>query len=205
MKSSEKKYFPMFVDLTDKKVVVAGAGTIAKRRIRAMLEFTEHLTVIAPEVNPELRTLEEQGKLTVLRKAYEREDLYDAALVIAATNDKKTNEDIYAACKCLGIPVNVCNDRDKCDFYFPGIATCGNTVIGVSTNGREKRRQQALAKQMEKQGACCSAEADLEKACKTALQRADQEGFDVVLFAGSLYLIGAARGILRHILEEKRK
>ena len=84
MKSSEKKYFPMFVDLTDKKVVVAGAGTIAKRRIRAMLEFTEHLTVIAPEVNPELRTLEEQGKLTVLRKAYEREDLYDAALVIAA-------------------------------------------------------------------------------------------------------------------------
>ena len=25
MKSSEKKYFPMFVDLTDKKVVVAGA------------------------------------------------------------------------------------------------------------------------------------------------------------------------------------
>ena len=131
----------MFVDLTDKKVVVAGAGTIAKRRIRAMLEFTEHLTVIAPEVNPELRTLEEQ--------AYEREDLYDAALVIAATNDKKTNEDIYAACKCLGIPVNVCNDRDKCDFYFPGIATCGNTVIGVSTNGREKRRQQALAKQIE--------------------------------------------------------
>ena len=129
--------------------MVAGAGTIAKRRIRVMLEFTEHLTVIAPEVNPELRTLEEQGKLTVLRKAYEREDLYDAALVIAATNDKKTNEDIYAACKCLGIPVNVCNDRDKCDFYFPGIATCGNTVIGVSTNGREKRRQQALAEQIE--------------------------------------------------------
>ena len=149
MKSSEKKYFPMFVDLTDKKVVVVGAGTIAKRRIRAMLEFTEYLTVIAPEVNPELRTLEEQGKLTVLRRAYEREDLYDAALVIAATNDKKMNEDIYAACKCLGIPVNVCNDRDKCDFYFPGIATCGNTVIGVSTNGREKRRQQALAEQIE--------------------------------------------------------
>lgn len=149
MKSSERKYFPMFVDLIDKKVVIVGAGTIAKRRIRAMVGFTEHLTVIAPEVNPELRTLEEQGKLTVLRRAYEREDLYDAALVIAATNDKKMNEDIYAACKCLGIPVNVCNDRDKCDFYFPGIALCGNTVIGVSTNGREKRRQQALAEKVE--------------------------------------------------------
>ena len=74
--------------------------------------------MIAPEVNPELRTLEEQGKLTVLRKAYEREDLYDAALVIAATNDKKTNEDIYAACKCLGIPVNVCNDRETSAIFI---------------------------------------------------------------------------------------
>ena len=140
MKSSEKKYFPMFVDLTDKKVVVAGAGTIAKRRIRAMLEFTEHLTVIAPEVNPELRTLEEQGKLTVLRKAYEREDLYDAALVIAATNDKKTNEDIYAACKCLGIPVNVCNDRDKCDFYFPGIFMQDELVVGITASGLDHKK-----------------------------------------------------------------
>lgn len=56
MKSSEKKYFPMFVDLTDKKVVVAGAGTICEAQDPGMREFTEHLTVIAPEVNPELRT-----------------------------------------------------------------------------------------------------------------------------------------------------
>ena len=98
----------MFVDLTDKKVVIAGAGTIAKRRIRSMIEFTDHLYVIAPEVNKELKEMEEAGKLTILRKTYEREDLYDASLVIAATNDHKINQDIYAACKCLGIPVNVC-------------------------------------------------------------------------------------------------
>ena len=45
----------MFVDLTDKKVVVAGAGTIAKRRIRALAEFTDRLVVVAPEVNQELK------------------------------------------------------------------------------------------------------------------------------------------------------
>ena len=86
--------------------------------------------------------------------------------------------------------------------YFAQITK--DFVVTEPDNPR-KMTAQALAKQMEKQGACCSAEADLEKACKTALQRADQEGFDVVLFAGSLYLIGAARGILRHLLEEKRK
>ena len=145
MKKNGNPYFPMFVDLTDKKVVIAGAGTIAKRRIRSMIEFTDHLYVIAPEVNKELKEMEEAGKLTILRKTYEREDLYDASLVIAATNDHKINQDIYAACKCLGIPVNVCQDRDRCDFYFPGLAMQDNLVVGVSTSGQEKKRQKGIA------------------------------------------------------------
>lgn len=149
MSSEVKRYFPMFVDLTDKKVVVAGAGTIAKRRIRALVEFTRCLYVIAPEVNQELKELEEAGRLTILRKTYEREDLYDASLVIAATNDKKVNQDIYLACKCLGIPVNVCNDKERCDFFFPQVALHENVVVGVSTSGHEKKGQKGLAGRMQ--------------------------------------------------------
>jgi siroheme synthase-like protein len=139
MKNRKKHYFPMFVDLSDKKVVVAGAGTIAKRRIRTLISFTDHLVVIAPEVNNELKMLEAEGKITILRKYYEREDIYDAALVIAATNDNKINQDIYSACKCLGIPVNVCNDKTKCDFYFPSIAANEELVAGISASGRETK------------------------------------------------------------------
>lgn len=58
MGSTKKPYFPMFVDLSDKKVVVAGAGTIAKRRIRVLADFTNRLVVIAPEVNRELKDME---------------------------------------------------------------------------------------------------------------------------------------------------
>lgn len=149
MGEEKKPYFPMFVDLSEKKVVIAGAGTIAKRRIRAMTEFTNRLVVIAPEVNAELKKLEEAGKLTILRKTYEREDIYDAALVIAATNDKKTNQEIYTVCKCLGIPVNVCNDKDKCDFYFPGLVTQNSLVVGVSSRGKEKKRAKAVIEELQ--------------------------------------------------------
>lgn len=150
MSNNGKHYFPMFVNLSDKKVVVAGAGTIAKRRIRAMVQFTDHLVVIAPEVNRELKDLEAEGKITILRKNYEREDIYDAALVIAATNDNRINQDIYSACKCLGIPVNVCNDKNKCDFYFPVIASCGNLVAGVSSSGREHKKSREAADRIQK-------------------------------------------------------
>lgn len=114
-----KPYFPMLVDLSDKKVTVVGAGSIAMRRIRMMMEFTEHLVVITPEADRELADLEAEGHLTILRKEYEREDIFDAAMVIAASNDAEINNDIYCACKCLGIQVNVWNDKTKCDFYFP--------------------------------------------------------------------------------------
>ncbi|MDD7076830.1 MAG: bifunctional precorrin-2 dehydrogenase/sirohydrochlorin ferrochelatase [Lachnospiraceae bacterium] len=144
MRNKKKHYFPMFIDLSDKKVVVAGAGTIAKRRIRSLLDFTDHLVVIAPEVNQELKQLEADGKLTILRKYYEREDIYDASLVIAATNDKKMNQEIYSACKCLGIPVNVCTDKTKCDFYFPSIAASDDMVVAISTSGREHKKSREV-------------------------------------------------------------
>ncbi|MDY3250635.1 MAG: bifunctional precorrin-2 dehydrogenase/sirohydrochlorin ferrochelatase [Candidatus Choladocola sp.] len=149
MSSKDKRYFPMFVDLSDKKVVVAGAGTIAKRRIRSLIPFTNHLVVIAPEVNRELMTLEEEGKITICRKYYEREDIYDASLVIAATNDKKTNQEIYSACKCLGIPVNVCTDKNKCDFYFPGIVSSDNLVVGISNSGRDHKRSREITEKIQ--------------------------------------------------------
>lgn len=131
----KKPYFPLFVDLSEKKVYVIGAGTIAKRRIRSLVEFTDTLTVVAPEVNPELNTMELDGKLSILRKRFEMQDIENADMVIAATNDHTLNNEIYAFCREQGIPVNVCNDKEKCDFFFPGLAMKENVVVGVTANG----------------------------------------------------------------------
>ena len=139
MTNDKKPYFPIFVDLSDKHIVVVGAGTIAKRRIRTLVSFTNHLTVIAPEVNRELLDKEKDGRIRIRRKNYEREDIYDADYVIAATNDHQINSDIYSACKCMGIQVNVCSDKTKCDFYFPGIVQNGNVVIGVTASGADHK------------------------------------------------------------------
>ena len=131
----KKPYFPLFVDLSEKKVYVIGAGTIAKRRIRSLIDFTDCLTVVAPEVNPELNSLEQEKKIMILRKKFKLQDITDADLVIAATNDHTLNNDIYEFCRENNIMVNVCNDKEKCDFYFPGLAMKDNVVVGVTANG----------------------------------------------------------------------
>lgn len=128
--------------------MVAGAGTIAKRRIRSLLNFTNHLTVIAPEVNKELKSLEADGLLTILKRKCEMEDFYSADLVIAATNDAQINNAIYDTCRKQGILVNVCSDKQKCDFYFPGIAMKDQVVVGITASGKDHKRAKALVEQI---------------------------------------------------------
>lgn len=143
----KKPYFPLFVDLSEKKVYVIGAGTIAKRRIRSLIDFTDCLTVVAPEVNPELNSLEQEKKIMILRKKFDLQDITDADFVIAATNDHTLNNDIYEFCRENNIMVNVCNDKEKCDFYFPGLAMKENVVVGVTANGtNHKMARKAVEK-----------------------------------------------------------
>lgn len=135
-----KKYFPLFVDLSGKKVIIVGAGQIALRRTKTLLDFCADITVIAPEILPDFYCWEQEGSLRLLKKEYCREDILDADLVLAATDNPEVNSDIYSACKCLGILVNVCSDRNKCDFYFPGIAQSGGVVAGVTASGEDHRQ-----------------------------------------------------------------
>ena len=55
-------YFPMFVDLAGKDVLVVGGGVIAARRIRTLLEFGCEITVVSPEVCGDLREMCEEEK-----------------------------------------------------------------------------------------------------------------------------------------------
>ena len=57
-----KRYFPLYVDLSDKNIVVVGGGTIATRRVKALLLFTRNITVIAPKMTADLWELGKLGK-----------------------------------------------------------------------------------------------------------------------------------------------
>ena len=144
-----KRYFPMFIDLSDKSVVIVGGGSTAVRRARTLLQFTRNVTVIAKDASQELIDMEKLGKITLHQRLVKRSDFHDAYLVLTATTDRKLNDDIYRLCKEEGIYVNVSNDRDKCDFQFPGIYIRNDMVVGVAATGldSEKARKVSAAVQ----------------------------------------------------------
>ncbi len=133
---AEYPCFPLFVDLSAKKLVVIGAGNIARRRIETLLRFAPRVTVIAPEALPELEFL---AGVELRKKRYEPDDVLGADLVFAATNDPAVNDAVHDDCKRRGIRVNVASAKEKSDFYFPGVAVRENVVIGVTASGKDHK------------------------------------------------------------------
>ena len=143
-------FFPLFVDLGEKRAVFIGGGTIALRRIRTLIPFVGELVVYAPEFSPELERFADNGVIELVRRKYEESMLDGADIVFACTNDLQVNDEVWAACKRRGILVNVCSDRNKCDFYFPGVAQNGNMVVGISAGGKDHRRVRQLKARIER-------------------------------------------------------
>lgn len=130
-------YFPLFIDLTEKKILVVGAGSIALRRIRVLCGFGGHITVVARHIPDELRVLEQEYPVFLIGRAFGEADLEGKDLVLAATNDADLNRRISELCRARGIAVNVCTDASLCDFQFPSLVADGPVVIGINASGQD--------------------------------------------------------------------
>ncbi|WP_410070079.1 precorrin-2 dehydrogenase/sirohydrochlorin ferrochelatase family protein, partial [Anaerostipes sp.] len=109
-------YFPMFVQLKNKKCLVIGGGRIALRKIEVLKDFEADVTVIAPEMIPQIRQID---KIRRIFRTFMEEDFKEAELVVAATNDPKVNSEISKICMQRKIPVNAVDQKEDCSFIFP--------------------------------------------------------------------------------------
>lgn len=135
-------FYPIFLDLREKPVVVFGGGKVAVRKARGLLEAGASVTLISPELSEELPV---QWK----KRRYRRGDLRNTVLAFAATNDRAVNARIAAEAKALGIYVNIADAPEECDFIVPSRVRRNSLQIAISTGGESPRLAKALRKQLE--------------------------------------------------------
>lgn len=136
--------FPMFVDLKDQDCLVIGAGEVALRKIEQLVKFSSNLTVIAPNIHEEIRTLAQGYPIRLLEREYVMEDCENRFLVIGALDEYGEQEKIYAACMTLKIPVNCVDSPVLCSFVFPALIVEGDLCVGINTAGRAPAVSSAL-------------------------------------------------------------
>jgi precorrin-2 dehydrogenase/sirohydrochlorin ferrochelatase len=128
-------YFPIYLNLEDKKILVVGGGNIALEKLEKIAQFTKDITVIAKEVKYNTYTFIKEHCLTYYQRAYRVGDIEGFDIVIVATDDISLQEYIYIESRGKGILVNSVDNTKYCDFIFPSFIKKGDLTISFSTSG----------------------------------------------------------------------
>lgn len=138
--------FTIALALEGRKVVVIGGGSVASRRVAALAAAGAEVTVVAPDVTPEIAA----SAARTVRKRFEPSDLDDAWLVFAATNDPAVNAAVAAESKQRRIAVNVADAPDDGDFVVPSSFRSGRIDISVMTDGDSPALARSLRQRLER-------------------------------------------------------
>jgi len=139
------KHYPVFLDLKDRPVLVVGAGQVALRKTRGLVEAGARVTVVAPACEPEFRSL----PVRMVARRFRASDLAGALLVFAATDNRLINHRIAMEAKGKGILANIADSAQECDFLVPARLARGNLQIAVSTGGQNPRLAADLRRKLE--------------------------------------------------------
>jgi precorrin-2 dehydrogenase/sirohydrochlorin ferrochelatase len=129
------QYFPLFFDLNHKPVTVVGGGDVACRKIEPLLKCGAKITLIAPDVHPDLKALADKHQISWQQKVYDSDSIGDAVQVWATTNQSKVNRQVYQDAKQRGVMVNVVDDKPFCDFITPSMIDRSPIQIAISSGG----------------------------------------------------------------------
>lgn len=143
------KTFPMFLKMTDRRVVIAGGGEQAAQKARLILKTEATITLLAPELDDELADLVATGRAIQDRQAVTPESYAGAALVFVATGCPGADTALQALAKEAGALVNVVDQPALCDAYTPSIVDRDPLVVAIGTEGNAPVLGRLLKSQIE--------------------------------------------------------
>lgn len=143
-------YYPIFIDIEDRNVLIVGGGVVCARKAETMLKYGAKVTIVSPELTDEIEGWVRDGQIQVRRKKYELQDLDGASLVIASTDDPCVNAYVARDCRRRKIPVNVVDVTHLCEFIVPAIVERGSIQIAVSTGGKSPALARTLKEDLQR-------------------------------------------------------
>jgi siroheme synthase-like protein len=129
------RYYPIYLDLKDRAVLVVGGGAIAEGKAQQLVEAGAVVRLVSPTLTPLLSGLVARGVIEYVPGRFKKDDLKDVFLVISATDDQAVNQDVARLAGELGLLCNVVDQPSLCNFIMPALVKRGELQISVSTGG----------------------------------------------------------------------
>ncbi|GAA0854208.1 siroheme synthase CysG [Aliiglaciecola litoralis] len=129
------RYFPLFIDSQHLDCLVVGAGEVAARKIELLLKTQATITVVAPWVCQTVKNMASEGRITLIERSFEDDDIAQRDLIFVATDNSDTNAHIHALATAHRILVNVVDNTPLCKFITPSIIDRSPIIIAISSGG----------------------------------------------------------------------
>ena len=129
-------YYPVFLDIRDRRCVVIGGGDIGEEKVVRLLDYGAKVVVVSPEINDTLGDAVDSDRLTWVQRGYQPGDLEGAFIAIVAdTSDRPINQAVYDEAKDRNVPLNVADVTHLCTWIAPAIVRRGEVIVAASTGG----------------------------------------------------------------------
>ncbi len=128
------QHFPVFFSLRGEPALLVGGGETAVRKLRLLRRADAVVTVVAPEIDPEITALVDAGDVIWHARHFEEGDLAGPVLVITAT-DSAEDDRVAAAAHAAGVPVNAVDRPDLSRFIMPAIVDRDGIIVAISSGG----------------------------------------------------------------------
>jgi precorrin-2 dehydrogenase/sirohydrochlorin ferrochelatase len=129
------RYYPVFLDVRDKPVVVVGGGHVAHQKLGGLIDSGARVTLISPELSPEVQQFVDDGKVTHISRGYQDGDMDGHFLAFVATDDGEINKVVADEARSKRVWINAVDDVPNCDFIMPALVRQGELVLAISTSG----------------------------------------------------------------------
>jgi len=133
----ENNFFPIFLDIKDKNILIIGAGKIAFRKAETLLKYGAKIKVIAKNIKEE--KFKELKNIELTLDIFKEDMLNDVFMVIAATDDISFNKYIFELCNKKNILINNITSKVEMNCRFSSIFENDEYQIAISAKGDPKK------------------------------------------------------------------
>jgi uroporphyrin-III C-methyltransferase/precorrin-2 dehydrogenase/sirohydrochlorin ferrochelatase len=145
-------FLPLVFKGAGMRCLIIGGGQVALRKVELLSAAGCAITVIAPDIHDGIRRAVENQGVRWIEREFRSGDCSGYRLVIAATEHREINREIFDESASLGIPINVVDDPELCTVIFPAIYQKGPLTISVSTGGGAPFMAAAIRDRLAAQG-----------------------------------------------------
>ena len=135
-------FFPVSIDINEKKCLVIGGGNLAYRKIQTLLHYGAKIDVITEEIREE--KIKDADILNLFIETYENQPLDKYFLVIAATDNKDLNDKIVKICNEKNILVNNITSKENMSMRFGAIYEDDDYQVMVTSHGKKCANSKGL-------------------------------------------------------------